>query len=484
MSIEYNSPIDEVNFSFESVASDLETTLNTTKKSLARKLFDKKLQNSTNPASEIDAVNESISFSFPSEENQSRSYKPAMPLNSIEISKELDKNELLNDRNTSDQTPNGDSIEISDDEFEYSINLSNNNLAKGPKDKLLNEDSIEISDDEINYSMSHESPRTQPRHHKYPHLLQSDEPIFNESLQQIFDDNFDPPVELHLQVNNKPTEDIDLIDQSVRSIVRKDFVSNTKPRTSGSTSGTPLRRTTSAMLGHVPNQPPTKFLSRLDETIVKDFSMNYDSFDDLLQGLNLPDNARQLEKSPPPKEDEHTFTVIHDGSTFEVKIGQRCVSPKPNFESMDSPTISRQLIKYGLKPLVRRKAIICLEHIYNRMHPFVDCPNEESSLSRSDFDAQLQHEELEVSTELPSNADVSGASTSNSLTLYTTKNSTTKSLPSDFFVYFMNFQTEYYLPSPPRAKVITNKTYVCYMFLNLNIFAETLVLTTTPHCLV
>lgn len=406
---------------------------------MSRKLFEKTLQENAHDQSKGDvALNDSLSFSFPSEDNHQP--MPTKTLNELNIQEQVNNNN------------NGDSIEISDDEFEYSINICNQISPLND-----NDDSIEISDDEINYSMSHESPIAQPRRRKYPYLQNNESAAgLNESLHQIFDDNFDLPAELHLRLNHEPTDELDLINQSVRSIVRKDFVSNTKPRPSGSSAGTPLRRTTSAMLGNTSNnKQPQKFLSRLDDTIAKDFSMDYDSFDDLLQGLNLPDSSRPFVKSPTPTEDEHEFTVTHDGSTFEVKIGHRCVSPKPNFEAMDSPTISRQLNKYGLKPLVRRKAIICLEHIYNRTHPFVECPSDESRLKRSDFNHRPLAE-VEDSTEANSFENSTNAYQTESLILYTTKNSTSKSLPSDCFVYFMNVQSEFYLPSPPRAKVTKN----------------------------
>lgn len=433
--------------------------MNSAKKSLSRKLFEKTLQNPQTVHDPIDTVcdahNESLSFSFPSEENHIN----GIASEPTTIVNELSNKETVNKETLLDPIPNEDSIEISDDddEFEYSIRLSKNNVNKSPSNKpLLNDDSIEISDDEINYSMSHESSITQPRRRKYPFLRSPNEDALNESLQQIFDDNLDPAAldDLHLQLNHQPTEDLDLVNQSVQSIVRKDFVSNTKPRTSSS--GTSLRRTTSAMLANVStSKQPTKFFSRLDETMAKDFSMDYDSFDDLLQGLNLPDSARQTALQSPVKDEQHKFTVIHDGSTFEVKIGARCVSPKPNFETMDSPTIARQLNKYGLKPLVRRKAIICLEHIYNRMHPFVECPDEESPISRSHFDGNALPQVDELSeAHSPDHPDPITNPACDSLKLYTTRNPTSKTLPADFFVYFMNVQSEYYLPSPPRAKVI------------------------------
>lgn len=60
---------------------------------------------------------------------------------------------------------------------------------------------------------------------------------------------------------------------------------------------------------------------------------------------------------------------------YIIRVGS--VSPKPNYEEMDTIALENELRKFGLKPsLRRRQAIICLDYIYNRTHPFmlIDSP--------------------------------------------------------------------------------------------------------------
>lgn len=55
---------------------------------------------------------------------------------------------------------------------------------------------------------------------------------------------------------------------------------------------------------------------------------------------------------------------------YIIRVGS--VSPKPNYEKMDTIALETELRKFGLKPsLRRRQAIICLDYIYNRTHPFM-----------------------------------------------------------------------------------------------------------------
>lgn len=56
---------------------------------------------------------------------------------------------------------------------------------------------------------------------------------------------------------------------------------------------------------------------------------------------------------------------------YIIKIGS--ILAKPDYESMTMDEILEESKKYGLKlSLKRRQAIICLEHIYNRTHPYVE----------------------------------------------------------------------------------------------------------------
>lgn len=466
------SSTDQINFSFESLVSDLNTTLNATinerilHTTLNKSLFTESINANQPPqpdqAPQIDVmkdeIDEVLNFSFPSTDAQRNVY---VERHSKVFTKKLNesKTEIITKERTSETHKNlslnaDESIEISDDEFEYSIHLSKPGSPDKQKDELQDEESIEISDDEINYSMSHESDALMPSRRTIDRLRKDDEhSTLNESLQQIFDENFDPPAEMHIRINDpEPEEDVELTNQSVRSIVRKDFVANTKPKPFGgssSKSGTSFRRFASEVLSTNSSQSKNKSYSR------NDFCNDFDSFDDLLQGMVVPASTDTKITSTPVEGDDQEFTVVHAGSTFEVKIGQRCVTPKPNFDQMDSPTMAIHLKKYGLKPLVRRKAIICLEHIYNRMHPFVECLDEDA-LKRTDFDVEPVGRESNT-VDLAQGEDDHNTSTEsveiNTMQLFTSKNATLNSLPVDFFVYFLNEQTDYFMPSQPRAKV-------------------------------
>lgn len=344
------------------------------------------------------------------------------------------------------------------------------------------DDSIEISDDEINYSMSHRN---------------SDSPIprsqcdaatrTNQSLHSIFEEDDAGIVPL-------PDDVDDLLDQSVQQIVRAEFIANSnrfqRPSSSaGSAASRKFRRHRSDVFGTsmVMTQPPS--VKYNEEPVVPvsieivDDDDTDDEFDRMVnpQKTSPPVPAKPKTVSPRKSLKPSTslsqpttalselkdlqFSLSHNGHTYDVKVGARCVSPKPNFESMDSPTRAVQLKRYGLKALPRRKAIICLEHIYNRTHPFVDCRDLDSDaeLKRANFDAPLFEEQQQKPIEPPAKATQSIKPPATAaridenhdtapLQLFSGPNHTTASLPYDFFVYFLNVQSEYYLPSPPRGK--------------------------------
>lgn len=87
---------------------------------------------------------------------------------------------------------------------------------------------------------------------------------------------------------------------------------------------------------------------------------------------------RNVENESPIKLNSSPFSqptqeIRMDLSNDEYHIRTGSVTPKPNYEEMDTVAIEMELRKYGLKPsLRRRQAIICLEYIYNRTHPFIE----------------------------------------------------------------------------------------------------------------
>ncbi|XP_076054945.1 mutagen-sensitive 312 isoform X2 [Oratosquilla oratoria] len=47
------------------------------------------------------------------------------------------------------------------------------------------------------------------------------------------------------------------------------------------------------------------------------------------------------------------------------------VTPLPNYKEMLSPELKKQLSKYGIRPISKRKAVLLLNHIYEKTHPLV-----------------------------------------------------------------------------------------------------------------
>ena len=65
-----------------------------------------------------------------------------------------------------------------------------------------------------------------------------------------------------------------------------------------------------------------------------------------------------------PKQSSHRHRLAFSQSDV--------VTPKPDFAGMLSPALRKELDKFGLKVIPRRKAIPLLEHIYEQTHPVVE----------------------------------------------------------------------------------------------------------------
>lgn len=62
-----------------------------------------------------------------------------------------------------------------------------------------------------------------------------------------------------------------------------------------------------------------------------------------------------------------------DLSTDDYIIRYGALSPTPDYDSMEMAELQEELKKFGLKQsLKKRQAIICLEYIYNRTHPYIE----------------------------------------------------------------------------------------------------------------
>jgi hypothetical protein len=77
-------------------------------------------------------------------------------------------------------------------------------------------------------------------------------------------------------------------------------------------------------------------------------------------------------------------TQLPSAASSTPKTGRRliysqsdAVTPKPNYDNMLSPALRKELDKYGLKVIPRRKAVPLLDHIYEETHPIVEEENED-----------------------------------------------------------------------------------------------------------
>lgn len=100
-----------------------------------------------------------------------------------------------------------------------------------------------------------------------------------------------------------------------------------------------------------------------------------------------------------PKSIDHcnklnSFTQRASGSHEEVDVSNDkyiirigTVPSKPNYEKMDLESLQEELRKFGLKKsLRRRQAVIVLDYIYNRTHPYV----ESSSIPASNSSRRME----------------------------------------------------------------------------------------------
>ncbi|KAI9561735.1 hypothetical protein GHT06_012696 [Daphnia sinensis] len=55
----------------------------------------------------------------------------------------------------------------------------------------------------------------------------------------------------------------------------------------------------------------------------------------------------------------------------QAKKRKMDVTPLPDYQSMETPLLKQELVKYGLKPLKRSNAVKLLHHIYEELHPLV-----------------------------------------------------------------------------------------------------------------
>lgn len=194
----------------------------------------------------------------------------------------------------------------------------------------LSQDSITISDDEINYSMNING--------KHGLIDDGEECENNKSLVDPIELNFHEPIP------NTETEE-KLINDSVCNIFERTFDHG---------NGSPIVQ-----------KPINKF--KTSRTLKK---VNSEMV------FSSRASSSKVDPSPKKNPSQPNETIDLSDENYFIRVGS--VSPKPNYEEMDTITLEIELRKFGLKPsLRRRQAIICLDYIYNRTHPFME--NEEVS---------------------------------------------------------------------------------------------------------
>ncbi|XP_037045934.1 structure-specific endonuclease subunit SLX4 [Bradysia coprophila] len=255
--------------------------------------------------------------------------------------------------------------------------------------------------------------------------------------------------------SNQSLNDDDLINLSVREMYRKEFVSESAK----SSAKKSFSRTTSDLTFERKVWKPPKTPDKLHNISDDDF----DEFDKLVRGDRYPHSPvpnvnsieisdDELDKSleirqdngyrddisvtdlPTSPQECDEFIVQSMDQVYQVRTG-KLVSPKPNYENMDSPTRLEHLKKYGLKTLSKRKAVICLEHIYNRLHPYIELDEQD------DLDKILsQKEKLAINSNI------------NRIDVIAIPSETAEALTESDFDVLQGNEDIFYLPSAPRTK--------------------------------
>lgn len=204
------------------------------------------------------------------------------------------------------------------------------------------QESIVLSDDEINYSMNHGAIHGDD---------DDDFPHFHYDLPSPMEFNFRD------SSSNVETEE-NLVNQSVCHIFEKTFEHIDSPSN---------HSTKKISLG-------AKSLKKVNSETV--LSSRYGNATPSTSTSNMyrikltPDKTSKPNNSPASQSTADTRMDLSNDD-YIIRVGS--ITPKPNYDQMDAITLEMELRKYGLRPgLRRRQAIICLDYIYNRTHPFME----------------------------------------------------------------------------------------------------------------
>lgn len=260
------------------------------------------------------------------------------------------------------------------------------NYGHQSQEVMQSQESIVLSDDEINYSMNKSAVNAIDNRFDVIDIdingMNNDFDAIDNDLNDM-DNNFDmeedyynrylpSPLEFNLiETNSSCNLDSDdkLVNQSVCNIFERTFEHGNSPVTTitkqRSTGAKTLKKVNSAMVlgSHYEIDMPSTSKANINQLKTPDKTYKMIGFD----AVEKPTH------SPVDQSDEPRTDLSNDD--YYIRVGS--VTPKPNYEDMDTAQIEAELRAFGLKPsLRRRQAIICLDYIYNRTHPYMEIGNE------------------------------------------------------------------------------------------------------------
>lgn len=234
---------------------------------------------------------------------------------------------------------------LSDFKSDVPANLFDfNDIHEMKTSQQLSQDSIELSDDEINYSMNYGKKNLSGDYASSPRTAIGDE-------QGNHNDNEDINIDYGCNAIDGENE-LELINQSICEMFEKTFEYR------GVNENHETRDES-----QIPKQNAKVWKKTRSERVLgAKQSLSPVSFKRIDSDRALAPVASTL-----PVTSSST-----DLSTDDNIIRYGALSPKPNYDGLESIDLQSELKRFGLKQsLKKRQAIICLEYIYNRTHPYI-----------------------------------------------------------------------------------------------------------------
>ncbi|XP_077298389.1 mutagen-sensitive 312 [Arctopsyche grandis] len=244
------------------------------------------------------------------------------------------------------------------------------------------DDVFVLSDDELDYSVN-ATLRKCKSSSKFSEFINDSIPDIMEEGPEISLVTHIPDVELvSEQSNNITLVQNDLSTQSLHRSVSfdtgKSIAVETQKRFSKLYRSSILDPITSSDLIDIDNYCTHRDSNANDDGDKNDdCSVTRSSLPDVhLPGIKLAKNNTETE--PTQRAVSPKKTPSHNKYFMKTKN----ISPMADYKSMNSPSMLKELSKYGLKPLKRKRAIQILEHIYEQTHPLVDASELTNKLKR------------------------------------------------------------------------------------------------------